>query len=91
MASGLHARGRLDASPRPVCAPGRDSRAGHLRHNGLSVTPIRLRLAACWEKILRMPAEAHERVRLANKLPAADVQKLVEITKVLIENEGRAS
>ncbi len=38
-----------------------------------------------------MPAEAHERVRLANKLPAADVQKLVEITKVLIENEGRAS
>jgi len=44
MAFGLHARGRLDASSRPVCAPGRDSRASHMRHNGLSVTPMRLRL-----------------------------------------------
>ena len=41
MAFGLHARGHLDAPSDPVCAPGRDSRAGHQQHNGRSVTPIR--------------------------------------------------
>ena len=43
MASGLHARGRPDAPSNPVCAPGRDSIASHLRHDGYSVTPMRLR------------------------------------------------
>ena len=36
-------------------------------------------LAACWERLRRMPSEAHDLVCLANKLSVADVRKLVEI------------